>query len=189
MSISLRWFLVAAVGLLTPACNAVIVNSYPNLPANFADGDFERATAKGAIATTVVGNPFAAAGAGNFGDEVRSLMKNQVGVLPVEFVPQQGANTTKPYKVVVVFNPRRGMNDDTICQMDGKTPTAEGNPGQVSTAMVFCDGDVAKSGTSGHVSGVRDRNDPKFASLVRQVASLMIPSSGLLKQLRRDNVD
>jgi hypothetical protein len=116
-------------------------------------------------------------------------MRNQVGIYPVSFVPQPGADTTQPYKVVVVFNPRSNVDNRTICQTERQTPVTASSPEQVSVTMVFCDGNKLKSGISGRVGGVRDQSDPKFAALVRQVANAMIPPLGLLRQLQTDNAN
>jgi len=187
----MRWSLIPAAAMLLSACDAVIVESYPNIPANYNEGDFNIATPKGSIATIVVGDPFAMqstqSGAGKFEDGVRALMKNQVGAFPIDFVPRHGAGTTKPYKVVVVFNSRQGVDNRTICRMEKQTPLTAAGSGQVSVTMVFCDGDIAKSGTRGRVGGVKDQNDPKFISLVRQVANAMIPPAGLQRQLQNSN--
>lgn len=182
----LTWSLIPTAAILLSACNAIIIDGYPNIPANYNDGDFDRAAARGAIATIVVGQPFSAQ-SGNVEDTVRELMKNQVGIFPVSFVPQPGANTTQPYKVVVVFNPRPNVDNRTICQTERQTPVTATSPGQMSITMVFCDGNKLKSGISGRAGGVRDQSDPKFAALVRQVANAMIPPIGLQRQLQYDN--
>ncbi len=182
----MHWSLIPAAAILLTACDAVIVESYPNLPANYYEGDFDAATTKGAIVTIVVGNPFSTQ-SGKFGDRVRALMKDQAGRFPVSFVSQNDANTTKPYKVVVVFNPRRNVDDRTVCRTEKQTPTIASSPGQLSVTMVFCFGDNLKSGTRGRVGGVKDQSDPKFGSLVRQVANSMIPPVGFLQELQRQN--
>lgn len=174
--------MLAAAGVLA-ACSVVIVESYPEVPFNYQEGDFEQATDKGAIVTIVVGDPFAASG-GNLGNDVRSLMRNQVGQFPVGFVPRHGADTTMPFKVVVVFNPRRDVADSAICEMEGQTPTTAGGSGRVAVAMVFCSEKTAKIGTRGHVGGVTSQSDPRFASLIRQVANSLIPPVGEIDNLR-----
>ena len=182
----MNWSLIPAAAILLSACGAVIVESYPNMPANYNEGDFDTATTKGAIATIVVGNPFSTQSQ-KFGDGVRALMKDQVGNIPVRFVSQHGADTTKPYKVVVVFNPRQNVDNRTVCRLEKQTPMIAASPGQVSVIMVFCAGNILKSGTKGRVGGVKGEGDPKFVSLVRQVANLMIPPDGLLRQLEKDD--
>ncbi len=179
------WKRIPAAAILLTACDAVIVEDYPSVPANFHQGDFDAATTKGAIVTIVVGNPFSTR-SGNFGDRVRALMKDQVGNVPVSFVSRHGAATTKPYKVVVVFNLRRNVNNRTVCRTEKKAPTIASNPGKMSVTMVFCFGNNLKSGTRGRVGGVKDQSNPKFASLVRQVANSMIPSHDDFS-LQRDN--
>lgn len=117
----LKCSLIPAATNLLSACNAVIVESYSSISANYNEGYFGLAATKGAIATIVAGNPFSTQswnfgaanfGAGNFEDRVRALMKDRVGRFPVSF---HGANTTKPYRVVVVFNPRPNVDNRTIC--------------------------------------------------------------------------
>ena len=187
----LKWSLIPAATILLSACNAVIVESYPSILENYNEGYFGLAATKRVIATIVASNPFSTQsgnfGAGNFEDRVRALMKDRVGSIPVILVPQYGANTTKPYRVVVVFNPRSNVDNRTICRMEKQTPMTANSPGQVSVAIVFCDGNNLKSGIGGRVGGVKYQNDPKFISLVRQVARSIIPPSGLLRQRQRDN--
>ena len=168
-----RFHVLATAGLLS-ACNGVIVEKYPELPSNYHVDDFEQATDKGAIVTIVVGDPFAGS-AGNLRNQVRSLMRNQVGRFPVEFVSRQGAGTTAPFKMVVVFNPGPDVNDDAICRMEDRTPTTTDSSGRTTVAMIFCHDMTAKISTRGHVGGVVSRSDPRFASLIRQVAQSLIP--------------
>ena len=118
----LKCSLIPAATNLLSACNAVIVESYSSISANYNEGYFGLAATKGAIATIVAGNLFSTQswnfGAANFGaaiffeDRVRALMKDRVGRFPVSF---HGANTTKPYRVVVVFHPRPNVDNRTIC--------------------------------------------------------------------------
>jgi len=184
----LKCSLIPAATNLLSACNAVIVQSYSSIPPNYNEGYFGLAATKGAIATIVAGNPFSTQswnfGAGNFEDRVRALMKDRVGRFPVSF---HGANTTKPYRVVVVFNLRSNVDNRTICRMEKQTPMTANSPSQVSVAIVFCDGNNLKSGIGGRVGGVKDQSDPKFISLIRQEARSIIPPSGLLRQRQREN--
>ncbi|MDA1324312.1 MAG: hypothetical protein O3C34_06170 [Proteobacteria bacterium] len=177
------WSLIPATAILLSACNAVIVESYPIAPAYYKDGDFERATSKGAVTAIVVGNPFTSQST-TFADNVRALMKNQAGDVPVSFVSQPGADTTNPYKVVVVFNARANVDNRSICQMEGQTPTTPSIGDQVSVTMVFCEGNNAKSGTRGRAGGIKGQNDSTFVSLVQQVANAMIPPYGYERSLR-----
>ena len=176
---------VSAVILLS-ACTPVIVDGYPNIPGNYYEGDFALATPKGAITTVVVGDPFATR-SDAFADRVRGLMKNRVGNWPISFVAGQGPNTTPPYKVIVVFNPGDNASYKSICQTENQIPTTANEGGQVSVLMAFCEGSNFKSGIHGHVYGVTGQNDPKFVSLVQQVATDMVPSDGMLRYLRMDN--
>ena len=178
--------LITAAAIVLTGCNAVIVESYPSIPAGYNEGDFEQATSKGAITTIVVGNPFSNQSA-DFADRVRAFMKDQVGTAPVTFVPSPGPSTTAPFKVVVVFNARDDVSNSTICEVGDTAPTTGGGTGQVSVTMVFCEGSRPRSGTRGRISGVQGLNDSKFISLVQQVANLMIPPPGLQRQLEKDN--
>ena len=183
MQIFMRWSVIPAAAVLASACTGVVSENDLNPPAYYLDGDFERAAAKGAVRTVVIGNPFSTQ-SGTFGDYVRALMKDQAGDIRASFVAVEGANTTKPYKVVVVFNPRENVDYRTICKAEGQTPTTSGNSGQTSVVMVFCDGSNFKSGIKGRASGIKGQNDPKFVSLVQSVADAMIPPYGLEQQLR-----
>ena len=144
-------------------------------------GDFQAATSKGAIATIVVGKPFSEQ-PNSFEDAVRALMKDQVGHWPIRFVSRHGANTTPPYKVVVVFNPRPNADERTICQRESRTPRDAGNSGALSVVMVFCDGNNPKSSSSGRVGDIQGRGDPTFAALVRGVTAAIIPPAGRQQQ-------
>ncbi len=172
-----RLFLFLAAGFIVSACDAVIVEDYSGRQWNYSEGDFDLATINGAIATIVVGNPFSTQSK-NFGDRVRALMRNQVTGFPVSFVSRHGANTTQPYRVVVVFNPRQNVGNRSICRMEERTPMTASTPGRVSLIMSFCDGENLKSGTRGRVGNVKGENDPEFAALVQQVTDAMIPPVG-----------
>ena len=181
-----NWILVPAATIGLSACAAVIVDSYPSIPINYNEGDFELATPKGAIVTDVLGNPYSGQ-PGNFADRVRSLLRDQVGEFPVTFVSGPGANTTTPYKIIVVFNPPVNVSYRAICEDPKQTPVAAKGKGTLSVTMVFCDGQKLKAGTRGRVAGVNGANDPKFAALVQQVANSLIPPPGLQRQLNTSN--
>ena len=127
--------LIPAATNLLSACNAVIVESYSSIPANYNERYLGLAATKGAIATIVAGNPFSTQswnfraanfGAGNFEDRVRALMKDRVGRFPASF---HGANTAKPYRVVVVFNPRPNVDNRTIFLLEKQTPMTANSTG------------------------------------------------------------
>lgn len=164
MKNSMRLSLLLTLGLFVSACDAVIVEDYPEVPAYYIDGDFERATIQGSIVTIVAGNPFPGRGKG-FADRVRALMKDQVEGIPANFCARHDATTKRPHKVVAVFNPRRDVDNQTICRLEMKTPRVADRPGRVSLIMSFCIGDDLKSGTRGRVGNVTGENDPKFVSL------------------------
>lgn len=178
-----RWSAILAAAAFASACTGVIVENSLHPPAYYHDGDFERAAAKGAVRTIVAGNPLSTQSR-TFGDNVRALMKDQAGNLRASFVAEDGANTTKPYKIVVVFNPLVNVDYRTICKSEGNTPTTSRNSGQTSVVMVFCDGNNFKSGIKGWASGIKGQNDPIFVSLVQSVADAMIPPYGLERRLR-----
>lgn len=181
-----KWLKILPVAALTlAACDTVIVDSYPSIPVGYYEGDFEAAAGTGNVAAIVVGNPFSGNSA-SFGDNVRALMKNQVGGSPVSFSRSTGSTNAKAYYVVVVFNPGRGIDNNTMCQKGNQTPTTSGGSGQLSVAMVLCAGDSAKTGTSGRVSGVTSPGDSKFRALVTQVAQTLIPSTDEFR-LNRSN--
>ncbi len=177
MKILMHWSFIPVLAVLLFACDGVIVEDFGSNSANYSDGDFDMATVNGEIATVVVGNPFSQ-NSSTFDDRVRTLMKNQIVGFPISFVSRHGANTTKPYKVVVVFNPRRDVDNRMICRKGKQTPMTSGHPGQVSVAMSFCDGKILKSGTRGRVGNITGENDPKFIALVQQVTDAMVPSVG-----------
>ena len=134
MEYVLKWSLIPAATILLSACNAVIVESYPSILEDYNEGYFGLAATKGAIATIVAGCPFphypGISGrifqAGNFEDRVPALMKDWFGSFPVSF---HGANTTKPYRVVVVFNPRPNVDNRTICLIEKQTPMTTNSTG------------------------------------------------------------
>ena len=181
MNKKFRWFLVPAAAIGLSACTAIVIDSYPRSPIGYSGGDFEFATPNGAIVTEVLGNPFS--GQQNvFANRVRSLLKNQVGDFPTTFVSKPGANTTPPYRIIVVFNPRGNASYNAICEDANQTPDTTKGKGTLSVSMVFCDGQKLKTGTRGRVSGVDSPNDPQFTALVQQVANTLIPPFGQQRQ-------
>jgi hypothetical protein len=167
---------VSTAALLTACAGDLVSVVEPQPPVgNYYNGDFEYATRNGAIRTEISGKPFAAA-QDALDARVRTLMKHQNRGTPADFVAADGERTDPAYKVVVVFNMKRGYSGEDVCRLGAsKVPTT--GAGQTTVTMItFCFGDDMKTWAEGRVNGVSGPDDPKFAALVRQTTLSLIPA-------------
>jgi len=149
-----------------------VVHDSPGPRGSYFVGDFDYAAGNGAIETIVAGNPFGIPKK-HFDDHVRALMKYQNRGVPAEFVEGQTDRTAPLYKVVVAFNPPRAVPNDELCRNPAGLPSRP-HAGRLDIAIAFCEGDEAKSGTTGWADSVSGPADPKFAELVRYATLYMV---------------
>ena len=173
-----RQFILAAsmtilLTSLLAGCDSVIVERYPGPSGDEAIADLDQATRRGAIVTTIIGNPFQ----GNksaFDAEVLRRMRGQNRGNPTAFVAVPDRRTDPSYTIVVVFNPADAVNTDVLCRNRG-TITGRPYAGSLTMAIAFCQGEKAISGAAGHVTDLKGSGESKFATLVATVTRVMVP--------------
>ena len=166
------------VGLFSmiSGCTGVYVQDEPAPRGNYWEREFDYATRKGAIWTIVVGNPYGGSDK-EFADLVRKTMYQQNRELPAEFVGNKSDRTSAPYKVVVVFNKTLSASPDELCAKSAGNKTIP-EKSALRIDIAFCNGDTAKSDTSGYAENVSGIAHPNFAALIRQATYTMLPEPG-----------
>jgi len=167
-----RRLAAALIGLaLLGGCDGVIVYE-PIYAQMYSNGSFEYAARNGVIKTEVVGDPFG--GSPNFAERVADYLYGATRSVPVKFALQPDGRGSAPYHVVMVFNAPAGATSDQACAQR-VTPTAGRTSDTIQVLAAFCSGDLAVSEAGGRAGGITGPDDPKFRSLVRQVAYSLIP--------------
>jgi len=175
--------MVAALALAGCAADVLVYDEHGERRGYHA-GDLDYAGRKGAIETVIAGNPFGGDKA-RFDAYVLSRMQGQNRGLPANFVPAAGPQTDPLYRTVVAFDMPEGIDADRMCREGAGLPTRSGGD-TVRMAIAFCEGDRATSDAYGVARRVASMDDPKFARLVRETTSVMIPDEYLLEHDRND---
>lgn len=164
--------LAAAVAatLAVAGCDSVTVYE-PLYSQRYSDGMFDYAARNGEMKTEVIGNPFG--DSPDFSQTVAGYMDGATRGAPVKFSLQPQGRGSAPFHVVVAFNPPASATSDDACAQ--RIPPSTLRNGTVQVLAAFCSGDVVMSEAGGRAGGIAGSNDPKFRSLVRQVAYALIP--------------
>ena len=160
------------IAALSAGCSSVRVIDHAG-GQNYYDGAIEYATLDGTIKTFVVGSPFGAANT-DFARSVTSAMKGATLGRHVTFVPAPRNTEKNAFHIAVVFN---GVNPFTVEDICENTSEIASRPNTPTTSMhaVFCQGSYPLSYTSGYVDRLTGPSDPKYHTLVKEVALVMIP--------------
>jgi hypothetical protein len=158
------------IGLVS-GCEGVMVYE-PMYTQLYSNGSFDYAARNGVMKTEIVGDPFG--GAPNFAEKVTDYLYGATRSVPVKFALQPQGTGSAPYHVVMIFNAPAGATSDQACAQR-VAPAAGRSPDAIHVLAAFCSGDLAMSEAGGRAAGVTGPDDPKFRSLVRQVAYGLIP--------------
>jgi hypothetical protein len=163
--------LAASLAVLTTlaACDSVVVYE-PLYSQRYSDGMFDYAGRNGEMNLDVIGNPF---GSSNFVQIVADDMYGATRGAPVKFTPQPQGPGSAPFHVVMAFNPPPGATSDEACAR--RVSPTTGTNGVVLVLAAFCSGDVVMTEATGRAGNIAGPDDPRFRSLVRQVALALIP--------------
>ncbi len=158
------------IGLVS-GCEGVTVYE-PTHTQLYSNGSFDYAARNGVMKTEVVGDPFG--GSPNFAEKVADYLYGATRSVPVKFALRPEGTGSAPYHVVMVFNGPAGATSDQACAQR-VAPAAGQSSDAIYVLAAFCTGDLALSEAGGRASGITGPDDPKFRSLVRQVAYSLIP--------------
>ncbi len=130
------------------------------------------AAGKGAMYTEVVGNPFNAPK-----EEVErvvtgTMFGSHFGP-DVRFSTKRDPENPSPYRVVVMFNPGRGVTASKLC-MDSQQPSRAATA-TLRVMLAFCSSGYQETWVTGRIAGVDDPNDASFRSLIRQMTMQLFP--------------
>ena len=169
-------FAIVAFALAAAGCSDVVIQDAPGVTSrtSYYPGEIEYATRKGAIATTVLGNPFGGPKE-EFDTRVLGLMKHQNRGVPAEFVATQGDRTDQVFNVVVAFNLPANIPARRLCKDPAALSTTP-HAGNLRMTAAFCHVGSLQSGTFGIANNLSGPDDPKFAELVRGVTHAMTPA-------------
>lgn len=144
------------------------------------------AAGKGAMYTEVVGNPFNAPK-----EEVErvvtgTMFGSHFGP-DLRFSTKRDPENPSPYRVVVMFNPGRGVTASKLC-MDSQQPSRAATA-TLRVMLAFCSSGYQETSVTGRVAGVDDPNDSSFRSLIRQMTMQLFPPKNPNVNHGRDDFD
>lgn len=130
---------------------------------------------KGPLYTEIVGNPFPASD-----EEVgRIITRTMVGAHfgpVIQFTTERDETNPSPYRVVMVFNPARGVGPSAMCR-DSQQPTdpSAGSSGSLRMIVALCAGASRETSLSGSINAVNNPNSDAFLGLIRQMTTELLP--------------
>jgi len=135
---------------------------------------------KGPLYIEIVGNPFPASD-----EEVgRAITSTMVGAHfgpEIQFTTERDATNPSPYRVVMVLNPGRGVNPNSMCRnspqpVDSTTgPSAGPTAGPLRVTAALCAGKYRETSLSGSIAAVNSPDDAAFRALIRQMTAELFP--------------
>jgi hypothetical protein len=158
-------------GLLA-GCETAIVEELPGPRGEDAIVQLDQATRRGAILTTVIGNPFQGDKKA-FDAQVLRQMRGQNRGKPAAFVAVPDRRTDPSYKVTVVFNAVAGVTSGALCRDRGGI-TSRPYTGALTMSIALCRGEDALSGAAARVTDLKGPGDSKFATLVGTATRVMV---------------
>jgi hypothetical protein len=164
----LSWALAAVLA----GCGSVAVNDPIASPAYVQDEELYAARG-GALRVEVAGDTFGLPPE-RFADLVVDTMRNRY--YRRGFFTREASRATDPrYRVVMMFNPYRGVSGHALCAAPQPYQPAPRAPGErTSLLAAFCGGPDALSETNGWAV-VSGPDDPRFAELVMAVTNTVFP--------------
>lgn len=167
-------------GALAACADAVTVR--PTYVGSYHPSMLTYQARQGAMKTEIFGNLFSAPKA-TLDNAVTGAMSGSIFGRPVQFATAVPPENRSPYRVVMVVNPAKSMASDELCQTSDY-PTG-GPASTLRMEAAFCANGQALTATGGTVAGVQSADDPKFRTLVRQIALALFP----VEDPNRDNGD
>lgn len=161
-----RWILFGALGLTLSACggDSIYHSGYGRYSASTA----LTAAPDGEMALAVYGSP----APGDQAALAQTIAKGLNGThidYETKFVPTTSPNLTG-YRTAVVFGP---TTPEAVCTVSNATGMAEASPTSVTAG--FCLGDEVLSYTTGHLTAIKNVEDPALVSYMRYVGHTLFP--------------
>lgn len=153
------------------ACASVSVTQ-PAYVGTFNPSTLGYIAGKGPLYTEIVGNPFTAP------DEAvgRAITATMVGAHfgpEIQFTTVRDTANPSPYRVVMVFNPARGVDPAALCRTSPQ-PTGPA-AGSLRVAAALCAGAYRETSLSGSIAAVDSPDDAAFRDLIRRVTAELFP--------------
>jgi hypothetical protein len=131
------------------------------------------AAAHGGIWTQVVGNPFDAPK-----EDLERTIAHVMAISHfgphVPFVITRPENFVSPYRVILLFDNRRGYTTVKLCSQDPSTFEPAWN-GKLRIHAALCANEKPLTSVFGHIASADDPNDPRFRKLIGQITHGLFP--------------
>lgn len=130
------------------------------------------------ILVVVQGSSYGAA-PGDFRHTVLDIMQRFRSSLNTRFTDKPQNNYNKDYKIVLLFNGSPSAEASELCRQTSQYGSISSlGENEMRMMAVFCRFDAPLTEVIGRATGVKDSNDPNFASLIQQTMTDLFPLSG-----------
>ena len=164
--------LVVLGGAVTACTSTDVVLSPTNFYGAYTPTVLNYSAARGGMLVEVVGNPFDAP-KGDLEQAITSAMSGSHFGPHVDFMTTTPEDFRSPYRVVLVFDSARGYTESKLCRESRSIQPEAGETVRVHAAL--CAAESPLTGVSGRVSDVSAPDDPKFARLMAQITTNLLP--------------
>jgi hypothetical protein len=114
----------------------------------------------------IVGNPFGGDQAA-FEAAVTDAMQGRHSGQATNFTTTPGPSAREIYRVVMMFDPPKGLSADTTCQSDPASLSSTAGEGTaVSVLAAFCRSERALTQVRGDIEAAAGPDDPAFVALI-----------------------
>ena len=164
--------LVVLSGALTACFNTNVVLSPTNFYGAYTPTVVNYSATEGGMLVEVVGNPFDASKS-ELDQAITSAMTGSHFGPHIDFLTTRPEGFRSPYRIVLVFDSARGYTESKLCRESGSIQPESGETVRVHAAL--CAAESPLTGVSGRVSEVSAPDDPKFARLMAQITTNLLP--------------
>jgi hypothetical protein len=171
---NLKTFAVAALVLVAACAPGNVRLTQLDITPTYSPNEFAYAAAGRDLQVVIVGNPFDGDQAA-FEAAVTDAMQGRHWGQPTNFTTMPGAEARLTFRVVLIFNPRVGMNAARQCREEALAVQTVPTDDQIELSAAFCREDGVRTRIRGRVSRATGPEDVAFRELVGQVTNGLFP--------------
>lgn len=171
---------IVVFALLLASCTSGGTFGWPEQYGGQIDSSFNYAAGGRDFKTVVVGNPFTVVvgnpfggDAAAFGRSVASTLTARNTLQPINFTTEPGPSARLQYKLVLLFDSERRVDDHALCADSAALSVGPPSPDEVTVHAAFCNG-IAVRAIVGSIRGVSGPDDPRFQKFLGETAYLLL---------------
>jgi len=145
-----------------------------DISSTYSPGEFAYVAAGRDMWVVVAGDPFGGDAAA-FETAVMDAMQGRHWGQRTNFTTTPGASARTRYRVVLLFDPPRGLNGSKLCSEAPSALPSESGGEEIVLFAALCRGKKLRTQIKGQISRAAGPNDPPFRELVGQVTTGLLP--------------